>query len=117
VERRYATFHFACPVCLHVNSYTKKDLKKIRFRSPDPYQTGKLVLYSARFGCAHPRCATEGVVFCVAAANVSVALLLQFWKRWKVNSPCKGNHRFRMRDPRTWWVQQEKSLPEASAEA
>lgn len=113
LDKRYVAFHFACPVCLHVNSYTKKDLRKMRFRSPDPYQAGKLVLYSARVGCAHPRCATEGVVLCVAAANVSVAILLQFWKTWKVKFNCKGKHPFRMRDPRTWWIQMERSLPKA----
>lgn len=110
LDKRYATFHFACPVCLHVNRYSSKDLRKVQFHSPDPYRAGKLVLYSARFGCAHPRCAAEGVVFTAAAANVSVAMLLQFWSMWKVKFNCKGKHPFRMRDPRTWWIQQEKSF-------
>ena len=110
LDKKYEAFHFACPVCLHVNNYTGKDLRKLRFGSPDPYQAGKLVLYSARFRCAHPRCAAEGVVFTAAAANVSVAILLQFWKRWKVKFNCTGKHRFRIRGPRTWWIQQENSF-------
>ena len=110
LDKRYVKFYFACPVCLQVKSYAKNDLRKVQFRSPDPYRTGKLALYSARVGCAQPRCRTEVVVFTVAAANVSVALLLQFWKTWKVEFECKSEHRFRMRDIRTWWIQQEKSL-------
>jgi hypothetical protein len=90
----------------------------VRFCSPDPYRAGKLVLYSARFGCAHPCCTAEGVVFTAAAANVSVAILLQFWKMWKVKFTCsgkccKGNHSFRMPDIRTWWIQQEKSFTQS----
>jgi hypothetical protein len=113
LDKRYTAFHFACPVCLHVNRYTLRDLRRVRFRSPDPYQAGKLVLYSVQFGCAHPRCAAEGMVFTAAAANVSVALLLQFWKTWNVKFNCKGKHRFRMLDPRTWWIQREKSFTQA----
>lgn len=110
LDKRYAQFYFACPVCLHINSYTMKDLRKIQFRSPDPYHAGKLVLYSARFGCAQSRCRAEVLVFTVAAANVSIAMLLQFWKTWKVKFNCKGKHRFHMRDARTWWIQQEELL-------
>jgi hypothetical protein len=110
LDKRYGTFHFACPVCLHVNNYTEKDLRKVRFCSPDPYQAGKLILYSVRFGCGHPRCTAEVVVFTTAAASASIALLLQFWKRWKVKFSCKSKHAFRMPDPRTWWIQRENSF-------
>ena len=110
LDKKYGTFHFACPVCLHVNNYTGKDLRKVRFCSPDPYRAGKLILYSVRFGCGQPRCTAESMAFTAAAANVSIAVLLQFWKKWKVKFSCKGKHRFRMRDSRTWWIQRENSF-------
>ncbi|HEY6938645.1 MAG TPA: hypothetical protein VI424_15910 [Terriglobales bacterium] len=113
MDKKYPAFHFACPVCLHVNRYTRNDLRKVRFFSPDPYKAGKLVLYSARFGCSHPHCAAERVIFTVAAAKVSVVILLQFWKMWKVKFSCIGKHPFRMRNPRMWWIQQEKSFTKA----
>ena len=82
----------------------------MRFCSPDPYRAGKLILYSVRFCCGQPRCTAESMAFTAAAANVSIAVLLQFWKKWKVKFSCKGKHRFRMRDSRTWWIQRENSL-------
>lgn len=105
-----APFLFACPVCLQVNAYRKKDLQRVQFRTPNPYKAGKLVLYSACLGCARRGCRSEIVVFTVAAANVSTAVLTQLWRSWKVNFRCGKKHRFGMPDPKNWWVQEEKSL-------
>lgn len=101
---------FACPVCLEVSSYTKKELRRVRFRSPDPYQGGKLVLYSTTVGCTHPRCSEKVTIFATAAASVSVATLVEFWKHWKVNLRCAARHRFRMAQPALWWIQEERAL-------
>lgn len=109
-KREAAGFVFACPVCLHVNSYTTKDLSEVRFRTPDPYQAGRLVLYSVRFGCARPRCSEEMAVLTVGAASVSVAMLLRFWQSWKIKLKCPSGHRFRIPDPETWWIEENKWL-------
>lgn len=101
---------FACPVCLQVNSYSSKSLREVRFRSPDPYEAGKLVLYSVLTGCARPRCQGQATVITAAAANVSVAALLRLWKLWKVDLPCEGKHRFLPRHPSTWWIEEKKTL-------
>lgn len=50
------------------------------------------------------------MVFTTAAASVSIALLLQFWKGWKVKFSCKSKHPSRMPDPRTWWIERENSF-------
>ena len=104
-----APFLFACPVCLHINPYENKELRRVRFRWPDPYKTGKLVLYSALVGCAHPLCPTELTIFTPAASTVSLAALLGLWKSWTLDIQC-GRHRFRMRNNESWWIQEEKSL-------
>jgi hypothetical protein len=100
---------FACPVCLQINSYTAKNLHRVGFRRSDPYRAGKLALYSARAGCAEPGCRREHTVFAVAAAGVSIASMLRLWNSWKANVRC-GGHRWRMRNSKSWWVQQEQSL-------
>ncbi len=105
-----APFLFACPVCLQVKAYNKRDLQKVNFRTPDPYRTGKVVLYNVHLSCALPRCSGEAVVLTVAAANVSLATLLQLWKAWKVNYGCKNKHRLRTADPKTWWIEQAATL-------
>ena len=91
-------------------SYNSNDLREVRFRSRDPYQAGRLLLYSVRFGCARPRCATELAVVTVAAAHVTLAMLLRFWKWWKLTLRCTSGHAFRIPVPEVWWVQEEKSL-------
>lgn len=106
---------FACPVCLEINAYSGNDLRNVQFRSPDPYEAGKLVLYSVLVGCAQPRCQREAAVMTAAASNVSLAALLRLWKGWKVDFPCDANHRFRPRHPHTWWIERERSLPWRSA--
>lgn len=102
---------FACPVCLEVNSYTRNDLRDVQFRSPDPYQAGKLVLYSVLVGCARPRCQSQALVMTTAAPSVSLAALVRLWRGWKVELPCQANHRFRPRHPHTWWIEEKESLP------
>ncbi len=109
-EDRAAAFLFACPVCLHVNPYTQNDLREVRFRSRDPYQAGRLVLYSVRFGCARPRCPTELAVLTVAAVNVSLAMMLGFWEGWRAKFKCTSGHTFRIPAPEVWWIQEEKAL-------
>lgn len=106
---------FACPACLEVNPYTSNDLRQVEFRQPDPYETGKLVLYSVLVGCARPGCKGEAAVVAAAATNVSLAALLRFWKAWKLDFPCDANHRFRPRHLHTWWIERERSLPWRSA--
>lgn len=101
---------FACPVCLQVNSYSSNSLREVRFRSPDPYEAGKLVLYSVLASCARPRCQRQATVITAAAANVSVAALLRLWKLWKVDVRCEGKHRFLPRPPSTWWIEEKKTL-------
>ena len=103
-------FSFACPVCLQVNAYERKHLRKVQFRIPDPYKSGKLVLFSAWLACAYKRCPGDLVVFTVAAADVSLAALLQLWKTWMVKIRCSHGHRFRVPHVNTWWVQEEKKL-------
>lgn len=105
-----APFLFACPVCLQVKAYSKKDLQKVHFRTPDPYRAGKVVLYSVRLGCTLPRCSGEAVVLTVAAANVGLATLLQLWKAWKISYRCKEKHRLRPADRKTWWIEQAATL-------
>lgn len=100
---------FACPVCLQINSYKNKDLRQVEFRRRDPYRAGKLTLYSARAGCAEAGCRREHTVFAVAPAGVSIASMLRLWNSWEANVRC-GGHRWRMRNSKNWWVQQEKSL-------
>ncbi len=113
LDKKYPAFHFACPVCLHVNRYTRKDLRKVRFCSPDPYQNRQAGTVFRPARLRPSRCPAEGVVFTVAAAKVSVVILLQFWKMWKVTFSCISKHPFRMRNPWTWWIQQEKSFTKA----
>jgi hypothetical protein len=94
-----------------VRSYSRQDLQQVQFRSPDPYKAGKLIVYSAHTGCARPRCSNETIIFTVGAASVSIAALLQLWKRWKIMCRCPGGHLFRLPDITSWWVQQERTLP------
>lgn len=101
---------FACPVCLRVNSYSSNDLREVQFRSPDPYESGKLVLYSVLVGCARPGCQEQAAVMTAAASSVSLATLVRCWKAWKVNFSCDTRHRFRPRHPNTWWIEQKKYL-------
>jgi hypothetical protein len=109
-RREAASLLFACPICLQVNYYSSNHLRDVQFRSPDPYKTGKLVLYSALVGCARPRCQSQAIILTAAAANVSLALLLRLWKSWKVDFSCKSNHRFRPRHPHTWWIEEKDTL-------
>lgn len=105
-----AAILFACPVCLQVSAYGEKDFRKVKFRTPDPYKAGKLVLYSTRFGCAHRGCKNEVVVFTVAAVSISTAALLRLWGKWKMSLRCNQKHRFHKPDARTWWIQEEATL-------
>ena len=109
-SRAVRSFLFACPVCLQVNTYTMKDLRKVQFRTPDPYKAGKLVLYATHLGCAHRGCRNQIVVFTAAAASISTAALSRLWKTWKVSLRCKQKHRFRISDPKTWWIQEEAGV-------
>jgi hypothetical protein len=52
----------------------------------------------------------ELAIYATAAADVSVATLVEFWKRWKVNLRCAAGHVFRMPKPAAWWIQEEKAL-------
>lgn len=101
---------FACPVCLQVSPYGKRDLRKVQFRTPDPYKAGKLVLYATRLGCAQRGCKNEVVVFTVAAASVSTATLSRLWGTWRMSLRCSQKHRFRKPNPKTWWIQEEATL-------
>ena|GEM_PF-3206505 len=108
--RAVSSFLFACPVCLQVNTYKMKDLRKVQFRTRDPYKAGKLVLYGTHLVCAHRGCTNQIVVFTAAAATISTAALSRLWKTWKVSLRCSQEHRFRIPDPKTWWIQEESGL-------
>ena len=87
-----------------------KDLRKVRFRTRDPYKAGKLVLYGTHLACTHRGCTNQIVVFTAAAASISTAALSRLWKTWKVSLRCKQEHRFRIPDSKTWWIQEEEGL-------
>lgn len=110
-----AAFLFACPVCLQANYYSSSDLQDVQFHSPDPYQAGQLALYSARLGCANEGCSNELEVFTVAAANISIAVLLRFWERWKIKVHCESGHCFRIPGQELWWIEEEQppALPDS----
>ncbi|HEU5336257.1 MAG TPA: hypothetical protein VFU27_09850 [Terriglobales bacterium] len=109
-KRNGGSVLFACPVCLEVNPYTSNNLRQVEFRHPDPYEGGKLVLYSVLVGCARPCCRGRVTVNTAAAANVSLALLLRLWKSWNIDVSCDGSHRFVPRQPHTWWVEEKNRL-------
>lgn len=109
------TFLFACPACLQANYYSSSNLRKVRFRTPDPYRAGRLALYSARFGCAHRGCPNALEVFTVAATSLSVVLLLRFWECWEIKVRCAPGHCFRVPGPELWWI--EEKQPPALADS
>lgn len=93
----------ACPVCAHVRPYQGTELEAVGFRIPDPFRQKWAVLYTVDVPCAIPGCESTARIFTVAAANVSVAVLLQLWRHWVIHTRCAG-HKFKPLPNRTWAV-------------
>lgn len=93
----------ACPVCAHVRKYRRANVKIIAFRIPDPFRQKRAVLYTVEVPCAIQGCDGTARIYAVAAASVTVALLLEVWKHWVIHARCPG-HSFRPLPRRTWVV-------------
>jgi hypothetical protein len=89
----------ACPVCAHVEEYSGTELKAIAFRIPDPFGQKKAALYEVEVPCGIPRCNRKARIYAVAATSVSIAVLLELWKRWVVRARCNGHF---LKPSRSW---------------
>jgi len=94
----------ACPVCLHVGQYRKREFEMVAFRVPDPFHRKRASLYVIEVPCAIPHCDKTVKIYAVAAATVSVASLLKLWSHWVIRaSSCRG-HSLKPFPRRTWSV-------------
>lgn len=95
--------HLGCPVCAHVEQYSKTELKVVAFRVPDPFRQKKAVLYVVEVPCGTARCQGTAKIYTVAAANISISSLMELWKYWVIQAHCPG-HSFKARRRWTWGV-------------
>jgi len=93
----------ACPVCAHVERYARSGLETIAFRIPDPFRQGKAALYAIEVPCGARHCEGMATIYAVAATTLSVMSLLELWKHWVIDAPCR-NHSFKARRCWTWGV-------------
>jgi hypothetical protein len=93
----------ACPICAHVEQYSRAGLKAIAFRIPDPFRQGKAALYAVEIPCGARHCEETARIYAVAATTLSVMSLLELWKHWVIHAPCR-NHSFKLRRSWTWGV-------------
>jgi hypothetical protein len=93
----------ACPVCAHVEQYSRAALRAITFRIPDPFRQAKAALYAVEVPCGVLHCEGTARVYAVAATTLSVMSLLELWKHWVIHAPCR-NHSFKARRSWTWGV-------------
>jgi hypothetical protein len=93
----------ACPVCAYVEQYCGTELKAIAFRVPDPFRQKKAALYVVEVPCGVSHCEGRARIYAVAATMISITSLLEVWKHWVIQAPCRG-HFFRARRCWTWGV-------------
>jgi hypothetical protein len=89
----------ACPACAHVEQYRGSELKAVAFRIPDPFGQKKAALYEVEVPCGVRQCEGKARIYAVAAARLSITVLLEVWKHWVIHARCHGHV---LRPSRCW---------------
>ena len=93
----------ACPVCARVEQHRRTDFEAIPFQIPDPFRLEKAALYVVEIHCGVQHCDGTARIYAVAATTLSVTSLLELWKHWKIQAPCRS-HSFKACKSWTWGV-------------